>query len=231
MCVIRYIHACGHIRESIYGKQDSPHDMCLCGRFATQDCTDAVCESDICAYCPTDVLFPIASTFEEVTMPSADLTLEEQLSVLDAEMHQLQVAQSRIDRDTSTLQAERQRLNVDAELVELRFAPGERESLEGREARRRIAGKVETVETELRIQRLRAELSKMKLDENEAEIRRVREAIDEEFNETLDQRAMREHWTFEEMLNEDSEAYVEANKEVARRAWENMQREMEARKA
>ncbi|KAL9069361.1 MAG: hypothetical protein Q9157_006184, partial [Trypethelium eluteriae] len=69
--------------------------------------------------------------------------------------------------------------------------------------------------------RLKEGISKMKIDENEAQIRRVRETMDEVYNEGLKEKMVRDQNEFEEMLEQDAMEYVETNREVARRAREN----------
>ena len=230
MCVIRYAHSCGHIRENIYGTKLNPNEMCLCGRIYTQDCTDASCEHEVCSFYPAN-LDPIASTFDAQPMPDTQLTLEEQLAVLDAERHQLNLNQSRIGRDVAQAEEAVRMLEVEAQMVSSRYADGEWESLEGQEARKRVTDKMETAAIESRLNRLRAEISKMKIHENEAEIRRVRETIDEVYNEALDRKMENDQMEFEGMLAEDMEDYVEMNKEVARRAREEVRRDIQARQA
>ena len=230
MCVIRYVHACGHVREVIHSTLHNPQEMCICGRLTTQDCTDALCESNLCNGCPSDMLFPIATTFDQSPMSSASLTLEEELAVLDAERHGLNVAHARVQHDAAAAQEELRILTVDMDLIDSRFAAGEAESVEGREARRRTALGRETVEMEIRLHKLRADLSKVKLDENEAQIRRVRETMDEVHNAGLDAFDTAAQMVYEQLLQQDVHELVQKNQDVAMRARETMVKEMEARR-
>ena len=231
MCVIQYVHSCGHIRKIIYGKKHTPGELCLCGRIATQDCTDALCEDPQCSTYSRDTMYPITTTFDRTPMPEADLSLEEQLTVLDIERHQLNLAQSRLDADIARTGEEQRMLESESDIAGSRYADGERESLEGREAKRRVLDKIEMVAMEAQLNSLRTTISKLKIDENEAEIRRVREMMDELYNEDLVAKEVRDQSEFEHMLAEDSEAYVETNKAIARSAQEAMTKDSKARKA
>ncbi|KAF2232539.1 hypothetical protein EV356DRAFT_505058 [Viridothelium virens] len=250
MCVLRFVHACGHIREHIYSTARSPDEMCICGRILTQDSTDDACGLANCHLTPpnahssssssssnTTSLVAIHTQFEPYPIPasdfvpSSDLSLEEQLAVLDAERHQLNVQDARIRRERGAVEEEARLLESEAQVLGSRFASGALASWEGEEARRVMRGKVETVGWEVRIQRLKEGISKMKIDENEAQIRRVRETMDEVYNEGLKEKMVRDQNEFEEMLEQDAMEYVETNREVARRARESVQRDIDANKA